>query len=242
MDGRRAAAAAVQERAAAGADWLKVMVGGGLLTPDSDPLALQFSRSDILKMTKLGRQSGLRVAAHAHSTTAIQAAIEAGVDSIEHCTFQTGTHLEHTATELELRALAKSKILVCPTTARRPGVSQDPSRLAWRIDLIGRMHAAGVNLVNGTDAGVFHGLDMGSTAFGILTMIEAGIPPLDAVGLSSWRAWEQLGLPGPAPLQPGSPADLMLVGDDPLANPSTLIQPLNVWVGGEPMGGALSEQ
>src|SRR4051812_44325800 len=78
----------VRTNAAAGADLIKVMATGGHLTPSGpsmwDP---QFTTEQLKIAVDQAHQLGLPVAAHAHATDGIAAAIQAGADTIEHCTW-----------------------------------------------------------------------------------------------------------------------------------------------------------
>lgn len=78
---------AVQERAARGADWIKVMATGGFVTTASDPWQPQYGSGQLAAVVTAAEQVGLPVTAHAHATAGIAAAVAAGVDGIEHCTF-----------------------------------------------------------------------------------------------------------------------------------------------------------
>lgn len=78
---------AVQERAARGADWIKVMATGGFVTTASDPWQPQYGSGQLAAVVAAAEQVGLPVTAHAHATAGIAAAVAAGVDGIEHCTF-----------------------------------------------------------------------------------------------------------------------------------------------------------
>ncbi|CKW85959.1 amidohydrolase [Mycobacterium tuberculosis] len=77
----------MQERAARGADWIKVMATGGFVTTASDPWQPQYGSGQLAAVVAAAEQVGLPVTAHAHATAGIAAAVAAGVDGIEHCTF-----------------------------------------------------------------------------------------------------------------------------------------------------------
>lgn len=73
---------AVQERAARGADWIKVMATGGFVTTASDPWQPQYGSGQLAAVVAAAEQVGLPVTAHAHATAGIAAAVAAGVDGL----------------------------------------------------------------------------------------------------------------------------------------------------------------
>ena len=81
----------VRQLAADGVDWIKIMATGGVLDPGTRGLEQHFSDAEMKAICDMAHFMGLKVAAHAHGTTGIDAAVRAGVDSIEHGTFIDGT-------------------------------------------------------------------------------------------------------------------------------------------------------
>ena len=80
---------AVAEQAQTGADFIKIFVTGGNLTPTTNPFAAQYTADQIRQVVEAAHDAGLAVAAHAHAPEGIANAIAAGVDTIEHCLFET---------------------------------------------------------------------------------------------------------------------------------------------------------
>jgi imidazolonepropionase-like amidohydrolase len=83
--------AAVRERAERGADLVKIMANGGVMTTTSDALKPQFTVDEIRAVVDEAHRLGLAVAAHAHAVAAVENCVAAGVDGIEHCTCLTAT-------------------------------------------------------------------------------------------------------------------------------------------------------
>ena len=81
--------AAVGRLADAGVDVIKVMATGGNVTPGSLPHEAQFGVDELQGVVEAAHRAGLPVAAHAHGTDGVVNALEAGVDTIEHCSFMT---------------------------------------------------------------------------------------------------------------------------------------------------------
>ena len=88
-DGIEGVKVAVRERKKAGADWIKVMASGGNMTPGTNIFAAQFSVEELRAIVAEAHRLEMKVAAHAHGVEGITVAVEAPVDMIEHCSFQT---------------------------------------------------------------------------------------------------------------------------------------------------------
>ena len=91
VDGPEQIREQVRRNAAAGADVIKVIASGGSMTPGgADMWEPQFTAEELRVIVEEAHQLGLPVAAHAHGTSSIRAAVDAGVDTIEHCTWLSG--------------------------------------------------------------------------------------------------------------------------------------------------------
>lgn len=153
--------AAVAERAERGADIIKVMASGGVNTPGSDVMRTQFSTADLQLIVDQAHAAGLAVTAHAHGTPAVEQAIAAGVDGIEHCSGVTDRGFGDVSDDT-VAALARSGIVVCPTIgldqAMMKSMSPPPhlkaaldrlgltaqQMLQSRWEFVSRLHQAGV--------------------------------------------------------------------------------------------------
>ena len=144
--------AAVRDRAERGADVVKIMASGGLMTAGTDVLACQYRPEQLRTVVEEAHAIGLPVTAHAHGLPAVIQAAGAGVDGIEHCSCLT----EHGIRVPEdlLERLAANRVVVCPTLGRKLGGTPPPAVLAleqrtgmtWedRLAMVGRLHRAGV--------------------------------------------------------------------------------------------------
>jgi imidazolonepropionase-like amidohydrolase len=174
---------------------------------------------------------GLPVTAHAHSVPAIEQAVAAGVDGIEHCSWLTPDGIQQP--ERLLAELAASRIAVCPTMGRAPGVAPQPAVVAAMaragITLegvraaVGRMYHAGVRLVLGSDAGIGLAKPHGILPEAVADLVAAGVPPAEALAAATSRAASAFGLGDrKGRLRAGYDADLLLVDGDPLADAGAL--------------------
>ena len=138
----------------AGVDVIKVMATGGNLTPGSAPHESQFGLAELRAVVEAAHAAGLPVAAHAHGTQGVSDALDARVDTIEHCSFMTADGVAEDATLV--RRLASSGVTVSITGGTIPGPI--PPAIAVRMPALAahgrRMLAAGVRCIISTDAGI----------------------------------------------------------------------------------------
>ncbi len=215
--------AAVDARADAGADVVKVMAGGGMLTPTGAALwESQFSERDLTILVAAAHERGLPVAAHAHGTETMGRCARAGVDTIEHGGWRAppgpGGEVRLDLSREVADLIAASGAVMVPTRARGwptwpPGaeLAQLLEKLAWDAE-------RGIPLVAGNDAGVGQGFfdDLVDT----LTLYEAaGWSRPQALALATTRSAAALGQAHHlGRLEPGYAADLVVLDADPLAD------------------------
>lgn len=174
---------------------------------------------------------GGRVAIHANLPAVMDAAIDAGIDTIEHGTGLAPSHIP------EMRR--RGTVLV-PTLLIRDGVLGIVRSMGMPADdlaalertLAGQPAAvrlaaeAGVTVLAGTDAGMGpHGRVRDEVA----SLFAAGLSPDLAIGAASWTARRYLGLAG---IEEGEPADLVAFARDPRIDPATLSEPVAVVLDG----------
>ncbi|MHC5114985.1 MAG: metal-dependent hydrolase family protein, partial [Planctomycetota bacterium] len=217
VDGCRQAVRAQVKR---GADLIKLTATGGVLSNTAAGVEQQFFPDELAAIVETAHQLGRRVAAHAHGSRGIQAALRAGVDSIEH-----GTYLDDDC----IRLFLDTNAFLVPTIhagkfveerAAEEGYFSEPVRAKAAAvgpviqGAFGRAHAAGVRIAFGTDVGVGK---HGTNAREFLYMVEAGMSPSDTIVSATINAAELCNLSGDlGTLEPGKRADVIAVGDDPL--------------------------
>ena len=214
---------AVRERADRRVDVVKVMASGGNMTPGTDVMSCQFSPDEMRFVVDEAHRLGLGVTAHADGLPAVEQAVEARVDGIEHCTCIT-PHGFEMSDDLMSR-LRDHRITVCPTLGVAPGVAPPPRiakmmaetgiTLEARGRLVGRSHAAGVLIVSGDDAGVSAGKPHGVFAESVIGLQAGGIAAPDALASATSVAADVCGLGDrKGRLRVGFDADLVVVDGD----------------------------
>ncbi len=218
-DGPWAVRRRVRENAKYTADLIKFCSTGGVMSRNTDPGAQQFTLEEMEAIVDEAHALGLKVAAHGHGAAGVKAAIRAGVDSVEHASLLDDEAirlaLEH-GTALVMDIYVSDHILGAGEEAGMLEESLAKEREVGRRqrESFRRAHAAGADIVFGTDAGVFpHGLNARQFA----KMVEFGMTPMEAVRAATVRAAALLGLEGRAgELSEGAFADLIAVRGDPL--------------------------
>ncbi|MFU8888905.1 MAG: amidohydrolase family protein [Trueperaceae bacterium] len=228
-----AARRAVARAAAAGLDWIKVMVTGGLTTPDDAPASSRLPRALIAAIVDEAHAHGLPVSAHAIGGPGVRDAVEAGVDSLEHgywiddedVAAMAGHGTVYVPTRTVVRLVAEG---VAIDGVRPPASARSLARRADAVhpDAVRRAHAAGVPVVAGTD------YRHGSLPLEIELLAAAGLAPLEALRAATRAAAVLLRRDDLGSLMPGARADLVVVRGDPLRDLAALRDPLLVVLGG----------
>lgn len=236
VSGEEAVRSAVTNLADGGADLIKIMAGGGRLTPKAAPVwESQFALDEVRAAVDAAHAAGLPVAAHAHGTETMALCAEVGVDTIEHGGWLTGPTADprcyHPRSDVA-DLIADKGIAVCPTRFRdwrnwppEAGLDGLLERLSW-------MRSRGIALIAGTDAGV--GAGKYDDLVEALTMYHAaGWSTGEALATATTGAATALGLGHEVGmLAPGCSADVLVVDGDPLADLETLRNVRHVTVGG----------
>jgi imidazolonepropionase-like amidohydrolase len=217
----------VRKQIQQGADLIKITATGGVLDDAATGVDQQFTDDEMVAIVQTAHALGRIVKAHAHGTAGINAALRAGVDSIEH-----GTYLDDESVKLfkAHNAYLVPTLLAGHTVAleaAKPDTWMPPAVKAKALmvgpNMIGmahRAHLAGIKIAFGTDSGVSHHGD-NAQEFGLL--VQAGLTPMEAIRAATTTAAEQLGLSKVAgSLAPGHGADLIAVKGDPLSDVTQL--------------------
>jgi imidazolonepropionase-like amidohydrolase len=219
-----------------GAKVIKVCATAGVLSFDATLGAQQLSEAELQAIVQEANRHGLKVAAHAHGSEGIKAAVRAGVASIEHGSMiddeaadlmkRRGTYLVPTA---YLLSTFKYESLPPPIAAKAKEVvplAQASHRRAIR---------AGVKIAFGTDAAVY---PHGDNAREFAVYVGYGMRPADAIRTATVNAADLLGVSDRGVIAPGKLADLIAVRGNPLEDVRVLEQVPWVMKGGEVVKGA----
>jgi imidazolonepropionase-like amidohydrolase len=224
----------VREYKRRGADLIKLMPSGGIASTGDDPRAQLMTNDEMRVAVETAHSLGMKVAAHIYPAGAIENAVLAGVDSVEHGSFATaqtfalmkahGTYLVPTLTVYEVfyAAARDHPELLTPGTA--PKELHDDPLPKQNLPLAVR---SGVKIAYGTDLGEGdHAME-----FGLL--INNGMSPIQAVLAATRNAADLLGVADKVgSVQSGRYADLVAVPGDPLRETAQFEQVSFVMKGG----------
>jgi imidazolonepropionase-like amidohydrolase len=230
VDGVDAAIRGVRYQIKHGARVIKICATAGVLSFDATVGAQQLSDGEIRAIVEETTRHGLKVAAHAHGTQGILAAVKAGVASIEHGSMlndeiialmkKKGTYLVPTAYLLTAMPL---DLLPPPIAAKAKQIiplAQESHRQAIK---------AGVKVAFGTDAAVYpHGVNAREFA----VYVGYGMTPIEAIRTATSGAADLLGVGDRGTIAPGQLADLVAVPGDPLKDIKMMEQVSFVMKGG----------
>jgi len=204
-----------------GADFIKVIATGAVLTAGTDVDASEYTEAEIHAAVEEAARHHSFVAAHAHGAEGIKRAVRAGVRSIEHGSLidDEGIALMKQHGTWLVADIYNGDYI--DTVGRQQGWSAEI--LQKNIDTTERQRqgfrkavAAGVNIAFGTDSGVYpHGDNARQFAY----MVRYGLTPMQAIQSATINAARLLGRERElGSIAPGKAADLIAVSGDPIAN------------------------
>ncbi|NLY50521.1 MAG: amidohydrolase family protein, partial [Firmicutes bacterium] len=207
----------------AGADVIKLMATGGVMTPGVEPGSPQFTYEELKAGVEEANKAGRRTASHAQGTTGIKNAVLAGITSIEH-----GIFLNDEVIELMLeRGTYLVPTLVAPYWIVQKGRAAGiPDYAVRKTEAVIDAHmasfrkalAAGIRIAFGTDAGTPFN-EHGANTFELQLMVENGMSPMQALETATRSSAELLGISDKVgTLEPGKIADVVVLSGDPLAD------------------------
>jgi imidazolonepropionase-like amidohydrolase len=168
----------------AGADVIKIMTSGGVLSPRDDPRHGHFRDDEIAMMVSEASAAGLFVMSHAQGAEGIKAAVRNGVRSIEHGIFldDEGIEmmLERGAWLVPTLVAPRMVIEIAEAGGGLPPSSVEKARMVieTHAEAVSRAVSAGVKIAMGTDSGVGpHGNNLEE----LRLMVECGMTPLQAL-------------------------------------------------------------
>lgn len=221
---------AVRTQIKYGADHIKYVATGGVLSMTATGTGQQFTDEEQVALVQAAHAMGRKVAAHAHGKIGLEAALRAGVDSIEH-----GSYLDEETADLFVETGAYLvPTLIAGFTVERIATEQPgffiPAVRQKALDVGPVMRNAlriayerGVKIAYGTDAGVN---DHGTNAYEAVLMNEAGMPERAILVSATVNAADLMDLTDiTGTIEAGKDADIIAVSESPLENISTLMEP-----------------
>lgn len=219
-----------------GAASIKIMATGGQMTPGSRPESEAYTTEQMAAAVQEAVRWGLPTVAHCLTAEGQRRAIEAGVQSIEHCAFFRREHrgwLERVYEPRAAEPYGERRVLFMLGASahshrldevRGPSPRREPSEQEafWleqegrMFDIFGRLARCGFRPVVGNDAGVgFTPFD--ETWYELSMMQRAGLSRREVLQAATAHSAEALGLPGAiGQIRPGYAADLIGLAGDPL--------------------------
>jgi imidazolonepropionase-like amidohydrolase len=219
-----------------GADFIKVIATGAVLTAGTTPGAPEFTEDELRAAVQTAGEAGTFVAAHAHGTEGIKRAVRAGVRSIEHGSVlddeaielmvDHGTYLVADMYDGDWIAEQGPAMGYSQEALDKNDALNETQRAGFR-----KAAAAGVNIAFGTDSGV---IPHGTNARQFPLYVKFGLTPAQAIQSATRWAAEMMGRQEQVgSLTPGAYADLVVVPGDPLGDIAALEHPVKVMKSGD---------
>ena len=220
-----------------GADLIKITSTGGVMTERATGTGQQMEPDELREVVQAAQRMGRKVASHAHQEDGIIAALEAGVDSIEHGTYagpeairlfkETGAYLVPTLLAGKTVAAIAVEADYLPETVKEKAIRVGN-------DMAGnfaKVHSAGVNIAYGTDSGISA---HGTNAEEAVLMVESGMSEMAVLVAATVNAADLIGMSEElGTIEPGKHADLIAVNGSPLENIDELLDVDFVMKGGK---------
>lgn len=218
-DGIEEVVAAVRYQAKSGADLIKVMATGGVLSEGDSVGGVQYTFEELKAIVDEARRHEFKVAAHAHGTEGIKLASKAGVASIEHGSFldeEGASLLKQNGTFLVPTLMAGERVGGAALDGSLKGERAEKAKLAAAAmrKAITLAVKQGVTIALGTDAGV---IPHGTNGHEFTLMVEwGGMEPIDAIAAGTRNGAKLLGVEKTVgTLEKGKLADIVAVPGDP---------------------------
>ena len=214
---------AVAAQIGAGADVIKVIASGGVLTPGTSPDEAQMTQEELQAAVDEARCAGRKVAAHAHGASGMKHAIRAGVHSIEHATLmddEAATLFQRYGVYMVPTLSALATTAACRRGCGIPDSALDKAKaMTKRHQASFKLaHRYGLPIAMGTDAGTPFNLH-GDNAQELERMVALGMTPMEAIVASTAEAARLIGLQDKiGTIARGYEADLVLFEGNVLAH------------------------
>ena len=216
----------------AGADFIKVMCSGGVLTANTSPEFSQFNMGELQTIVNEAKATNSKVSAHCHSLEGMNKCIDAGFSSIEH-----GTFIDSKTS----KKMAENDVTLVPTLLVHqylydngfPSWDNYADEKLEKLKEIVKVHKEnikvayehGVNIVMGTDSGVIpHGHNLKE----LINLVDIGMTPKQAIASGTTKAAEFIGRDDIGSIFEGKCADMIFVEKNPLIDIEILADSTNI--------------
>lgn len=216
----------------AGADFIKVMCSGGVLTANTSPEFSQFNMGELQTIVNEAKATNSKVSAHCHSLEGMNKCIDAGFSSIEH-----GTFIDSKTS----KKMAENDVTLVPTLLVHqylydngfPSWDNYADEKLEKLKEIVKVHKEnikvayehGVNIVMGTDSGVIpHGHNLKE----LINLVDIGMTPKQAIASGTTKAAEFIGRDDIGSIFEGKCADMIFVEKNPLIDIEILADSNNI--------------
>ena len=221
VDGPEQVRKVVREQIEAGAEVIKVIASGGVLTPGTSPDQAQMTLEELRSAVEEATRAGRKVAAHAHGATGMKNAIGAGVHSIEHATLMDeeaadlmqshGVYMVPTLSALATTAACRRGCGIPDSALEKAKAMTKRHQTSFR-----QAHQRGLLIAMGTDAGTPFNAH-GDNAQELERMVAYGMSPMEAILASTSAAARLIGIEDQVgTIGRGKAADLFLIDGNPL--------------------------
>ena len=216
----------------AGADFIKVMASGGVLTTNTSPEFAQFNKKELKTIVCEASANNMKVSAHCHSLKGMNNCIEAGFSSIEHGTFidrKTSKKMAENDVSL-VPTLLVHQFLAKHGFPAWDGYAEEKTQKLKEVvkvhkENISVAYEEGVNILMGTDSGVIpHGHNLEE----LVHLTDIGMSSDEAIASGTVNAAEFLGFDKLGLVKENYTADLILVNSNPLDDVGVLSDNDNV--------------
>ncbi len=225
---------AVREEIRAGAQAIKLIATGGVLTPGIGATFPAFTAEELAAAIDAAHARGVGVAAHAIGSEGILQAVRAGIDTVEHCVQVTPQIAKEMAERGTFRGPTIVALLgIANHEGQAPAYAVAKAKALVEEAKVGHARAirAGVPHICSTDAGTPFN-PHGNAPNEVIAMIEWGMRPLDAMIAATANGARALRLPDVGRIEAGMKADLALWNANPVEEPTTLRGARAVWKDG----------
>jgi len=230
----------VRDNVKHGADWIKLLATGGVMSAGTDPMMADYTEEEIRAAVAASSEKRRDVAVHAHGSEGIKRAIRAGVRSVEHASMLDDEAIklarEH-GTWLVMNPYTNQYMVERGAAGGYQPYQLEKARqvLGMKMESLRKAQRAGLKLAYGTDSGVQpHGINGRQLAM----YVEAGMTPLQALQSATTVNAQLLRMEGKVgTLRPGAYADIVAVRGDPLADVRVIETPVWIMKGGEVVAG-----